>query len=113
MQGADALPANTILVNVWDWDENWDVKILEGTQELTVTRAYTYDPVHALSYTFPRSKASTSVSFPTEKWCHFFQAKATSANSTVTIKVTDRNGKVYTETMTRPKAFSLDAYKNK
>jgi hypothetical protein len=27
--------------------------------------------------------------------------------------VTDRNGKVYTETMTRPKAFSLDAYKNK
>ncbi len=113
MAGADAFPANTILVNVWDWDENWDVKILEGSQELAVTRAYTYDPVHAMSYTFPRSKASDSVSFPSEKWCHFFQAKASSANSTVTVKVTDRNGKVYTETMTRPKTFSLDAYKNK
>lgn len=113
MAGADAFPANTILVNVWDWDENWDVKILEGSQELAVTRAYTYDPVHAMSYTFPRSKASDSVSFPSEKWCHFFQAKASGANSTVTVKVTDRNGKVYTETMTRPKTFSLDAYKNK
>lgn len=34
-----------------------------------------------------------------------------SATSTLEIRVTDRFGRVYTETMTRPKAFSTDIYK--
>ena len=110
---AATLPANTILVNVWDWDPDWDVKILEGTRELTVERVFSYDPVHAMAYTFPRSKASTTVTFNTGRWCHNFQATASSADSEVTVRVTDRNGKVFTETMTRPKAFNLDEYKNK
>ena len=108
-------PANTILVNVWDWDTDWKVSILEAGQELTVTKDYTYDPVHIMALTSERLKnnPSSAPSFLTTQWSHFFKAKASSASSTVTIKVTDRNGKVYTETMTRPKTFSLDAYKNK
>jgi hypothetical protein len=39
-----------------------------------------------------------------------FKVTASSANSTLDIKVTDRFGNVYTETMTRPKAFTTDAY---
>ncbi len=108
-------PANTILVNVWDWDTDWKVSILEAGQELTVTKDYTYDPVHIMALTSERLKnnPSSAPSFLTTQWSHFFKAKASSASSTVTVKVTDRNGKVYTETMTRPKTFSLDAYKNK
>ena len=108
-------PANTILVNVWDWDTDWKVSILEAGQELTVTKDYTYDPVHIMALTSERLKnnPSSAPSFLTTQWSHFFKAKASSASSTVTIKVTDRNGKVFTETMTRPKAFSLEEYKNK
>ena len=82
-------------------------------KELTVSKAYTYDPLHAMAYTFPRCASSTSVSFPTGLWSHYFTATASSASSTVTVTVTDGNGKVYTETMTRPKAFTVNDYKNK
>ena len=40
-----------------------------------------------------------------------FKVTASSASSTLDIKVTDRFGNVYTETMTRPKAFTTDQYK--
>ncbi|MBP3794961.1 MAG: calcineurin-like phosphoesterase C-terminal domain-containing protein [Bacteroidales bacterium] len=109
-----AYPANTILVNVWDWDADWKVSISEGGQELTVTKDYAYDPVHIMALTSERLKSNPSdePSFLTTLWPHFFKAKASSPSSTVTIKVTDRNGKTYTETMKRPKAFDLGAYKN-
>ena len=35
-----------------------------------------------------------------------FKTKASNATSTLLIKVTDRFGNVYTETMERPKAFN-------
>ena len=86
---------------------------LGNGKELTLTKAYTYDPLHAMAYTFPRCASSTSVSFPTGLWSHYFTATASSASSTVVISVTDANGKTYTETMTRPKAFTVNDYKNK
>ena len=113
INAVNALPANSILVNVWNWDPDWKVSISENGKELTVSKAYTYDPLHAMSYTFPRAASSTSVSFPTGQWSHFFTATASSASSTVVISVTDANGKTYTETMTRPKAFTVNDYKNK
>jgi hypothetical protein len=66
-----------------------------------------------MAWTAPRSKSVDSPNFTTAKWSHFFKATASSPTSTVTVKVTDRNGKVYTETMTRPKAFNINEYKNK
>ena len=109
-------PANTILVNVWDYDQDWKVEILEGETPLSVSKVYTYDPLHIVALSAPRCKSAAATSTPsflTTSWTHFFQAKASSATSTVTVKVTDRNGKVYTETMTRPKAFDINEYKNK
>ncbi len=113
INAVNALPSNSILVNVWNWDPDWKVSISENGKELTVSKAYTYDPLHAMAYTFPRCASSTSVSFPTGQWSHFFTATASSASSTVTVTVTDGNGKTYTETMTRPKAFTVNEYKNK
>jgi hypothetical protein len=37
---------------------------------------------------------------------HMFRAAASSPNSTLEIKVTDSFGRVYSETMERPKAFN-------
>ena len=67
----------------------------------------------ALSAERCKTAGSSTPSFLTTSWPHFFQAKASSANSTVTVTVTDRNGKTYTETMVRPKAFNIADYKNK
>ena len=107
-----AYPDNTILVNVWDYDNDWTVSISEEGKDLTVTKDYTYDPLHIMSYTAPRYKDKSLVSFGTVKWPHFFKATASSAGSKVTVTVKDRNGKTYTETMVRPKAFTMSDYKN-
>ncbi len=113
VSAVSAYPANTILVNVWDYDDGWTVKISENGNDLAVSKDYAYDPAHIMALTAPRYKATDSPNFTTAKWPHFFKAKASSANSTVTVTVTDRNGKVFTETMSRPKAFNLSDYKNK
>ena len=105
-------PANTILVNVWDFDENWSVSITENGKPLTVTRDYAYDPAHIMALSAPRCKEEASPNFLTVQWSHFFKAQASSPNSTVVVTVTDRNGKQFTETMTRPKTFTLTEYKN-
>ena len=106
-------PANTILVNVWDYDDNWTVKISENGKDLAVTKDYAYDPAHIMALTAPRYKETDSPNFTTSKWPHFFKAQASNAKSTIEVTVTDRNGKTYTETMTRPKAFNVQDYKNK
>ena len=108
-----AFPANVILVNVWDYDNDWTVSITEDGKELSVAKTYTYDPAHIMALTAPRCKATASPNFLTAKWPHLFRATASSATSTIVVKVTDRNGKTFTETMTRPKVFTLNDYKNK
>jgi len=107
--------ANTILVNVWDYDSSWTIKITEDGKELGVAQVTAYDPLHIVALSAPRCKsasASSTPSFMTGSWPHFFRAIASSATSTVVITVTDRNGQTYTETMTRPKALNIADYKN-
>ena len=105
---------NTILVNVWDFDEDWTITITENGTPLEVKEVGDrYDPLHLVAMTIPRMNwSSPTTTFSTCKWCHFFEAKASSADSPVTVTVTDRNGKVHTEEMIRPKAFVVDDYKN-
>ena len=105
-------PANTILVNAWDFDEDWTISITENGKELSVSKDYAYDPAHIMALSAPRCKATSSPNFLTTQWPHFFKAQASSASSTVVVTLTDRNGKQYTETMSRPKAFTLSDYKN-
>lgn len=108
---------NVIFLNVWDWDEDWHVEVWEGSTQLDVTRVGNgYDPLHIAAFTGPRLRRSdaqgTSPSFQTRKWNHFFKASASSATSTVTVKVIDRYGNLFQEEMVRPKAFSISEYKN-
>ncbi len=109
-------PANTILVNVWDYDPSWTVSIKEGSTELNVSQVTAYDPLHIVALTAVRCKSASASSTPgflTSSWPHFFQATASSATSPVTVTVTDRNGKVFKETMIRPKIFRTSDYTNK
>ena len=103
---------NVILVNVWDYDDDWKVEISENGTPLEVKEVGVYDPLHIYAMTIPRMNDYNTTTFSTAKWRHFFQATASAPDTPVTVKVTDRYGKVFTEEMTRPKAFTVSEYKN-
>ncbi len=102
--------SNYVYLNVWDYDPSWKVEVTENGTALTVSKVAAMDPLHIVSYTAKRANKNASVTFATESTAHMFRVKASSATSTLQIKVTDRFGNVYTETMTRPKAFTTSTY---
>lgn len=106
-----ASSANEVLIDVWDYDTEWKVEVTENGTPLNVTRVTVYEPLFLIAYTGPRYKESTSTSWNPFKTNHMFKVTASSATSTLEIKVTDDEGRVYTETMTRPKAFTIAQYK--
>ena len=109
----NASSANEVYINVWNWDPSWKVEVTENGTPLTVSRQVSgeKDPLHLIAYTAKRINKNSKPTFPTDKNYHLFKVTASSANSTLDIKVTDRFGNVYTETMIRPKAFNTDQYK--
>lgn len=106
-----ASTANEVIINVWDWNKGWKVEAFEDGKALNVAQFTGYDPIFHLAYNDYRYKSTDKPSFKAFKTNHLFKVTASSANSTLEIKVTDDEGRVYTETMTRPKAFDIDTYK--
>ena len=103
--------ANDILLNIWNHDPSWTVSVTENGTPLTAKSVYTYDPLHVIAMSAKRLSQTTGTpSFITDQWIHFFRYTAASATSTIEIKVTDRFGNVSTETMKRPKTFSINNY---
>lgn len=107
-----ASSANEVYINVWNYDPSWKVEVSENGKALSVEKVTVLDPLHLVSYTAKRLNKNKAASFATITNNHTFRVKASSATSTLDIKVTDRFGNVYTETMTRPKEFSTDIYKH-
>ena len=107
-----ASSANEVYINVWNYDPKWKVEVTEDGKSLTVSQLVSgeLDPLHYIAYTTKRFSGNSTVSFPTDKNYHMFKVTASSATSTLDIKVTDRFGNVYTETMIRPKAFTTETY---
>lgn len=109
-----ASSANYVLINVWDYNPSWKIEVseVETGKTLTVTRQTVYDPLYLPAYCGKRFNAgATSLTFTPFSTNHMFRVTASSATSTLIIKVTDDEGRTYTETMKRPKTFSLQAYK--
>ena len=98
--------ANEVIINIWDWNRDWKVEVTENGKKLNVSQVTMYDPLHILAYSTHRPEGA----FSTSTTRHAFKVVASSASSTLEIRVTDRFGNVYTESMKRPKAFSIDAY---
>ena len=109
LQGS--VPNNLVYINVWNWDPSWSISVREGSNNLTVTKLENaYDPMHIVAYPAVRYNSGNGVTstFVTKETQHIFRVQASSANSTLTITVTDRFGNTYTETMTRPKPFAVN-----
>lgn len=104
---------NKVYINVWNWDPSWSITVYDrgSSKNLSVTaETSAYDPLHLIAYNAKRYDAGSNPtsSFVTKPTQHIFSVTASSTTSTLDITVTDRFGNRYTETMTRPKSFSLN-----
>ena len=83
----------------------------ENGKALATERVPVRDPLHILttSVKYMKSAAKTTY-YTTSVSSHIWKVTASSPTSTLVIKVTDRFGNVYTQTMTRPKSFDVDTY---
>lgn len=118
-QYIDAYPVNNnneVLINIWNWNSNWTLSVVEeNNTKLTPSEVWAYDPLHiaALSVKrFNQANLTSTPSFVTEKFPHFFKVKTSSADVDLTITVKDEFGNTWTENMQRPKEFSINNYKN-
>ena len=105
---ATANNKNEVLINVWRYDPQWKVEVFENSVSLPITRVSAQDPLHIISYEAKRLNvnAEPTASFLSVATSHMFKATAASPNSTLEIKVTDRFGNVYSESMKRPKELA-------
>ncbi len=99
---------NEVLINVFGYDDDWEVVVKENGKSLDVRRVNTRDPLHLISYTIRRVNFGNtpSSSMMSSTTSHLFKAQATTATLPIEITVTDRFGNIYTETMERPKRFT-------
>jgi len=101
---------NMVFVNVFAWDDRWKIEMTENGKALAVTQVNAVDPYHLISLgckMLNNNEKITNGPLPSLT-AHMFKAKASAPNTTVTVKVTDPYGRVYTEEMVRPKQLALD-----
>jgi len=105
---------NRVLINVFAYEPNWKVEVFEDGRRLAVRRVSRHDPLFIISgacgYLNTGKKLIGSASFDCNAYSHFFEVQASSATSTLEIKVTDADGNVFTETMERPRDLSIERY---
>ncbi|GHE36756.1 serine/threonine protein phosphatase [Sphingobacterium griseoflavum] len=97
---------NEVLINVWGYDPSWTISVTENGLALSVQRVASFDPLQLISYAMKRINVNAVPTFDASNSSHMFKVRASSASSTLKIKVADRFGRVYTEDMVRPKAFN-------
>lgn len=96
--------SNRILVNVFDWDPEWTVKIFENGKELAVRQVFSRDPLYSLIRK-PRLPDRPGSFLPTDT-VHMFEAFAATPDGDVQVVVKDRFGNVYKRNVVRPSVFS-------
>ncbi|MDE7443942.1 MAG: calcineurin-like phosphoesterase C-terminal domain-containing protein, partial [Muribaculaceae bacterium] len=99
---------NEILVNVFGYAPGWTVEITEQGSPLKVSQVYCQDPLYLMINGIPQMEEGVKgYKFP-KPVSHMFKATASAADSPVTVRVTDAAGRVYTQTVERPKHFHKD-----
>lgn len=98
--------SNQVLINVWDYDPSWEISVSENGRPLEVKQLKNVkDPLYLAVYEAYEYEHGYSVSYPCGTTDHIFSVTASSPSSTLQIDVTDRFGRHYSQTMTRPQAF--------
>ena len=110
-QDFSRLPANTVLVNVFNYDRQWKVKVTEDGRELDVKQIKCEDPYAVLSYDINMYKHKKAVGEGngTKYNTHTFMAVASRPDAEITVEVTDRFGRTYRASRQLPIACTIDA----
>ena len=103
--------ANEVYINVWNYDPQWKIEVTENGKTLSTERVSVVDPLYILTYSTKAMEKNTKPTFNPGTTSHVWKVTASAANTPLEIKVTDRFGNVYTETMSCPKAFNADTYR--
>ncbi len=101
--------SNEVLVNVWSYGPGWKVEMSENGTPLEVERVRSKDPLFLLTGPVPYLALGNELIGtvrPVWSW-HMFKAKASAPDTPVTIKVTDREGRVYTKVFERPATLDI------
>jgi len=104
---------NRFFILVYDYDPTWKIEAWEEDKPLEVTEKPIYDPLHLIAYEAERYNIGEipDSGYLRSTCAHWFLVVPASKTTTVKIQVTDRFGRVYTETVKRPKPFSIEEYK--
>ena len=95
--------SNRCLINVYNWDERWTVRVRENGRDLKVEQVWAKDPLYILIRrdALPtRPTAFRAVANP-----HMFAVEASAPDTPLEVTVTDRFGRKYRQTVERPKRF--------
>ena len=101
--------ANRVAIHIWDWAPDWKITVTENGKPLTVVHEPMENPQYTVAYCIPKSIWRRNLkknTFKAETTAHMFHCTASAPDTTLEITVTDSFGRVYTETMVRPKEFS-------
>lgn len=93
---------NMILVNVFNWDDKWNISIKEDGKELKYEQYRGTDPLYTEIRSTTQLLPTRPTAFRPHKTIHLFRAKTTSPASMITVEVTDRFGNVYREDYRQP-----------
>lgn len=101
---------NEVLVNVWSYGPGWKVEMFENDVPLEVEQVRSKDPLFLLSCPVPYLAQGYELIGTVRPVysMHMFKAHASAPDTPVDIKVTDREGRVYTQRLNRPHALTLD-----
>jgi hypothetical protein len=89
--------SDILLINIFNWDDEWKIDVYEGGKKLDVQRKAGYDPLYKQIRTETKTLLHRPTAFLTSINAHMFTVKRINKDNKVIITVTDRFGNVYTE----------------
>lgn len=104
------LADNSVLVNVFNYDREWTVRVYENGKELPVKRIKCEDPYVTITFDIPmyKKKKKYGEGNSTKYNTHTFLAVASRPDSQIRVEVTDRFGHTYSTSKQLPIACTLE-----
>lgn len=107
----DSSFADMIYINWWGLEPGAKLEVFENGKPLKTKQVYHDDPLYTVSYDVFRARNSRTRPKIGGNTCrHMFCVKASAPDSEITIRATDRFGRVCEEKMVRPKEFSAEMF---
>lgn len=94
----DATHPGETIVNVWDYDDKWKVEYFENGKKVCDMERFTCQDPHAVQLFHDPSKYKISWVYAAENR-NFFKAPLSANARKIEVRVTDRFGRIYSETL--------------